>query len=378
MSKGPAWLSGPEINRIPRCTSLITAGMEKGLHIGAQVCIRHNGETVADFATGLANQDHPLRRDHRMLWLSAGKPLTAVAVAQQVQAGKLSFEDPVVKHLPEFAEHGKEDVLLRHLLTHTHAYQPPSLDWPRMAWSDVISRICAARIPPGRTPGDYAAYDAQTTWYLLAEILQRMQDTAYHLVVQRDVLEPVGCLNSSLGMPAAEFDWGVNIDEIARLHDMGGPQAHPWTGDDALRAEAHNPGGGAVGPVRELALFYENLLNVWHGSGNQQWLSQPILQHMTARQREGLRDESFKQVVDWGYGFLINSAKYGLVAPYGYGAHASADTFGHGGMQSTSAYCDPENNLVVAVTWNGLPGEAKHNKRAHEFNTALYEELDLA
>jgi CubicO group peptidase (beta-lactamase class C family) len=99
---------------------------------------------------------------------------------------------------------------------------------------------------------------------------------------------------------------------------------------------------------------------------------------MTSRQRTGLKDNSFGQVIDWGLGFLINSARYGAAAiPYGYGRHASDGTFGHGGMQSSSGFADPENKLAVAIIFNGLPGEPKHQKRIHDAATALYEDLGL-
>src|SRR5690349_1571931 len=81
----------------------------------------------------------------------------------------------------------------------------------------------------------------------------------------------------------------------------------------------------------------------------------------------GLKDHSFGQVVDWGLGFLINSARYGAMAdPYGYGKHASDATFGHGGMQSSAGLGDPENKIAAAIIFNGLPGEPKHQKRIND------------
>src|SRR3712207_4706352 len=101
--------------------------------------------------------------------------------------------------------------------------------------------------------------------------------------------------------------------------------------------------------------------------------------------------------MDWGLGFLINpqaragagasaraptradeSAEPKGAAPYGYGAHASPRTFGHGGSQCCTAFADPERDLAVAIVWNGRPGEARHDERLRATLEALYSDLGFA
>jgi CubicO group peptidase (beta-lactamase class C family) len=109
----------------------------------------------------------------------------------------------------------------------------------------------------------------------------------------------------------------------------------------------------------------------------------PLLQpdtarEMTRRQRVGLFDDTFQQIIDWGLGFAIDSKRYGReMVSYGYGRFASDETFGHGGAQSTCGFADPVHDLVVAWAFNGLPGEKKHQHRAHDLNTAIYQDLGL-
>jgi CubicO group peptidase (beta-lactamase class C family) len=100
---------------------------------------------------------------------------------------------------------------------------------------------------------------------------------------------------------------------------------------------------------------------------------------MTARHRAYTTDKTFGAIIDWGLGFMINSAIYGNDdAPYQFGPHASPRTFGHSGNQSSAAFADPEHRLVVALTFNGMPGEAKHQPRMRAALTAVYEDLGLA
>ncbi|MGI8905357.1 MAG: serine hydrolase domain-containing protein [Candidatus Sumerlaeaceae bacterium] len=376
------------INELPRCTALLQQGIERGLHIGAQMSVSLQGRVVADFAVGLARDGKPLRTDHRMLWLSAGKPLLAVAIAQLWEQGRLTPEDLVADHIPEFAAHAKSGIQIQNLLTHTHAYEPPAVDWPRLHWDEIIAQICNARIPEGRVPGNYAAYDPQTTWYLLAEILQRITGEAFHAYVQREVLGSIRCQKASIGLPSGQYTSMLESDEIAPLHDTNHSardqldlrthQVPVWAGDNELRAHARNPGGGALGPARELCAFYNMLSDLWNGVAGAGPLSPKTVRTMTERSRSGLVDRTLHGRIDWGFGFLINSNRYGSeTTPYGYGKYASESTFGHSGVQSTSAYADPLQKLAVALIFNGLPGEPKHEKRNRELNTLIYEELAL-
>ena len=99
---------------------------------------------------------------------------------------------------------------------------------------------------------------------------------------------------------------------------------------------------------------------------------------LTSRQRVGMFDQTFRHKIDWGLGFIVNSAKYGeQTVPYGFGRHASPRAFGHGGMQSSVGFGDPEFGLAGAVIFNGAPGEARHTKRIRLLMTALYEDLGL-
>ena len=63
----------------------------------------------------------------------------------------------------------------------------------------------------------------------------------------------------------------------------------------------------------------------------------------------------------------------------GWGEHTSEARRPLLGQQARSvAFADPDHHLVVALAFNGLPGEPKHQQRTRDVLTSLYEELDLA
>ena len=103
-------------DRLLRTRGAIAAGIRDGLHPGAQLYASLHGEPVAAAALGEERPGVLLTPDHLMLWLSSTKPVPAIAVAQLWERGLLELDDPVARHLPEFAAHGKEGITLRHLL----------------------------------------------------------------------------------------------------------------------------------------------------------------------------------------------------------------------------------------------------------------------
>src|SRR5215207_517825 len=105
--------------RLPKTLSAIRRGLEAGLHVGAQLYVSFRGETIADVGEGIPRAGVPMRTDTLMLWLSAGKPVSAIAVAQLWERGLLDLDDPVARHIPEFGVNGKDVVTIRHILTHT-------------------------------------------------------------------------------------------------------------------------------------------------------------------------------------------------------------------------------------------------------------------
>ncbi|MEI8196699.1 MAG: serine hydrolase, partial [Phycisphaerae bacterium] len=66
---------------LPRTGAVLQDGITQKLHIGVQLYVVQKGRIVIDAARGEARPGVLMRPDTLMLWLSAGKPLTAVAIA---------------------------------------------------------------------------------------------------------------------------------------------------------------------------------------------------------------------------------------------------------------------------------------------------------
>ncbi|HXX36767.1 MAG TPA: serine hydrolase domain-containing protein [bacterium] len=359
----------------PRTSGVVARGIADRLHLGVQLYVAIDGATLADVGVGQAQPGTALTADTIMPWLSAGKPAGAIAIARLWERGALELDDPATRFIPEFGTHGKAGVTIRHLLTHTGGFRGGIRARPDAPWDEVIARICDMRLEPRWIPGQRAGYHSWTSWFILAEIVHRAGGREYSRVVREEIFEPAGMSSSWIGIPPeARAAYG---DRFGILYDTSRKEAHQSEADAEALGRPYRPGGSGRGPMRELGRFYE-MLRARGRLGDTRLLLPQTVEALTARHRAGMFDQTFRCVMDWGLGFVLDSKMYGPGIPYGYGRHASSRTFGHSGRESSCAFCDPERGLVVAWAANGMPGDPRHQARAAALNEAIYEDLGLA
>src|SRR5262245_39433433 len=134
-------MPGADLSALPRTTAALQEGILAGLHLGAQLAVWRDGAEVASGALGENRPGEPLTAAHQMTWLSATKPVTAVALLQLWERGLFELDDPVARHIPEFAAHGKERITVRHLLLHTGGIRRLDLGWPERSWEEILATI---------------------------------------------------------------------------------------------------------------------------------------------------------------------------------------------------------------------------------------------
>lgn len=359
---------------LTRTRDALERGIAEGLHLGAQLYVSLAGEAT-DLVVGERRPGEPMTADTLNIWLSSSKPIAAVALARLWEAGELDLDDPVARFVPEFGAHGKGGITLRHVLTHTSGFRLLNVGWPEASWDEIVATISAARPEPRWTPGHKAGYHLAASWFMLGEVIRRVDGRPYSEVVRRELFEPLGMDDSWVGMPRDRFlAYG---DRLGRMYGTEGAEriARGW------HREAHvvgcSPGGNGYGPIRGLGRFYEMLLarGTWNG---RRLVSPQTVEALVTPHRVGMVDQTFKVKLDWGLGFICDSKHYGVErTPYGYGRHASRRTFGHSGFQSSTGFADPEHGLTVALVVNGNPGEPRHTERFQAITEAIYEDLGL-
>ncbi len=364
-------IEGSGAAAVPGAVAEVVSGIDRGLHLGAQLYASIDGKVVADLGIGEARAGVPMTPDSMVVWFSMTKPTVAVAVAQQWERGNLELDDRVADHLPGFATHGKDAITLRHLLTHTAGIRgadavvshAPGPEY----WDEIVAGICAITPEADWVPGQRAGYHLTSGMTLLAEIVRRCDGRHFEQYVRDEVFEPLGMTDCWVGMPPERVaGYG---ERIGTMHVTASGSAVPFADlDGEVQLTRCSPGGGGRGPMRQLARLYEALLARGELDGRRV-LTPQSAEAVTARHRVGLYDETYHVVCDWGLGFAIDA--------YGMGRHTSPRAFGHGGALSAISFADPEHGLVAVLQTNGMCSNDDHYLRLDAVTSALYEDLDL-
>ncbi len=350
-------------------------GIKNGWHLGGQLYVSLRGQTQISVAVGESAPGKPQETNDLLLWLSAGKPLTAIGLALLLEQQGISTDSRVCDVIPEFGVEGKESITIHHLLTHTGGIRAADSIDETLDWDAMIHAICATRLDDNWIPGQKAGYHIAGSWYLLGEIIQRLSGKPFADFIRDQLTRPLGMSQTFLSFP--DSDHTKPLGSLCLLYDTfaGKQQPHSNWNNPAYTQRAR-PGSNIRGPISDLGRFYEALLG--YGPNPSPLPSTSMINRVTTRQRSGMYDHTLLGTIDWGYGFLIQPPTPLPVHPgYTYGSHASAETFGHSGNQCACAFADPAHGLVVAWICNGRPGERIHQLRSNSINNAIYQDLGL-
>ena len=179
---------------IPTDFSALTAYLRDWLAAvpspGLAISVTDRQKTLysASLGYGDAAARRPARADTTFQIGSIGKSMTALALMQLVQAGRLDLDAPLSTHLPWFAmpsRHGP--IALKHMLSHT-AGLPAGTDFtPAARYEGYALREAEAAWEPGSR-----FHYSNTGYKLLGWLLEDVTGLPYGEVIRRRVLEPLG------------------------------------------------------------------------------------------------------------------------------------------------------------------------------------------
>ena len=90
---------------------------KEDLELGASACVTLEGQPVVDLWAGDANpQGHPWQEDTIVNVYSTTKTMAGLCVLMLADRGEVDFGAPVATYWPEFAQKGKENVLVSHVM----------------------------------------------------------------------------------------------------------------------------------------------------------------------------------------------------------------------------------------------------------------------
>ncbi|MES2521283.1 MAG: serine hydrolase domain-containing protein [Gemmatimonadota bacterium] len=233
---------------------------DAGIFSGAVVVAR-DGKPVLAEAYGYADRDRKIANtlDTPFLMGSMSKLFTGLAVGQLVEQGKLGYDDPLAKFLPDFpdAESAKR-IQIKHLLSHTSGLGsgPSMFDSTLIDGQTTIKAIVDAfdRKPPAFDPGTKYAY-SNMGFVLLGRVIETVTGEDYYEYMQKRVFAPVGATSASFPLLPKN---GVAVAPMAYPYEMAwdSPNLRLYTqnvlGKQTRRGSA--AGGGVVSALDLLKL----------------------------------------------------------------------------------------------------------------------------
>jgi CubicO group peptidase (beta-lactamase class C family) len=178
-----------------------------GEELGGSIAVDLDGETVVDLWGGYRDEARttPWTQDTLVNVWSTTKTVTNLAMLTLVERGQLDVHAPVAEYWPEFAAAGKEDVRVRHLMSHTSGvagWDPPFTVEDMYDWDTSTARLAAQA--PWWEPGTASGYHANNQGHLLGEVLRRIDGRHLKQYVAEELAGPLG---ADLQIGAAEEYW---------------------------------------------------------------------------------------------------------------------------------------------------------------------------
>ena len=342
------------------------AFVDSGDLAGAVTVVGRKGGVVHHEAVGfrdLGTKDE-MKKDTLFRIASMTKPVTAIGIMILADEGKLSPDDDVAKHLPEFADQrimqtsdGSEEykrpqrpVKLRDLLTHTSGVA----EYPKGV-NDVYAKrnrtlaetaLATALQPLRFEPGTKWAY-SNPGIDTLGRVIEVVSGDSYEGFLKKRVFDPLGMADTAF------YPTPGQMKRLAITYDRkkDGPLTPAGFSLIGLPANPKHPipAGGLISSGADYARLCRMMLNKGELDGKRV-LSEKAVAEMTRTQTDGI-PTGFVDGMSFGYGWAV------VKEPKGVTKAVSAGTFGHGGAFGTQAWVDPQQDVfvILLIQRTGLP-----------------------
>jgi CubicO group peptidase (beta-lactamase class C family) len=181
--------------------------------VGGGIAIVHGQEPATEFYFGVMRNGAQQRvdGDTSYNWASITKSMTAIAILQLRDRGKLSLDDPAVRYVPELQqvhdEFGPIDAItIRDLLTHSAGFRNPTWPWDcddqtncdwqpfePTHWAQVAAMLPYTHV--AFKPGTQWSY-SNPGYVFLGQIIERLSGDDFEVYVEKNILMPLGMTES--------------------------------------------------------------------------------------------------------------------------------------------------------------------------------------
>lgn len=209
-------------------TQLVATGEPPGL----SVVVVKAGQVVYNRAFGMADGPRQIAATPETVyhWWSMTKIVTAIAILQLQERGRLHLDDPVTTYLPAFQVQtppgSSQPITIRHLLNHSSGLPDPvpaMIGWVHYAdeWVDQTA-LLARHLPHYNqlsfAPGSKARY-SNLGYMVLGAVIEAVSGQAYADYVREQILRPLGMTQTDfLYTPALQLHEASGSQPVVHLY----------------------------------------------------------------------------------------------------------------------------------------------------------------
>ena len=243
-----------------------------------------------------------------------------------VEEGKLDLDAPVQRYAPAFRGTGKEQVTIRHLLTHSSGLPA----W-RPLYTEATTRAAALALvdttPLLRPPGDTFVY-SDLGAIVLTQVVEAVTGERLDRFLERRLFGPLAMTGTRFLPPP---EWRDRIAPTERSQD-GTIIRGTVHDENAWKLGGVSGHAGLFSTAGDLGRFATWLLSAWHKD--------------SLRAREFTRRQGLPPGSSRALGWDTPSENSSAGTKFGPGA------FGHTGFTGTSIWLDPDRDLFIILLSN--------------------------
>ena len=354
----------------------------QGEELGARIAVDLDGESLVDIWGGHTDVEktRPWTADTIVNVWSTTKTITSLAALMLVDRGELDVYAPVAKYWPEFAANGKENVELRHLMSHTSGvsgWDPPFTGEDMYDLEGCVPRLAAQA--PWWEPGTASGYHALNQGHLVGEVIRRVSGKPLKQFVAEEIAGPMG---ADFQIGAREEDWSRITDVVPppplpfdlATADPASPMVRTFTGPVADAAAANtaawrNADMGATnghGHARSVVQIMR-VMSLGGEAGGVRLLSPETIELVFDQQSDGV-DLVLGIPLRFGIGYALPKQETVPYIPDG-------KICFWGGWGGSLIVMDLDRRLTIGYTMNRMAPGIIGSDRAESYLTAVYDAL---
>lgn len=353
--------------------------VDEGKVAGITTLVARHGKVVSFDTYGVQNLEtrKPLAKDTIFRIRSMTKPVTGVAMMMLWEQGKWTLDDPVAKHIPEFANltvatpNGKvpqvRPMTMRQLMSHTAGFDVGGrydfdVSGPQSRYDDVNRKVNytygaqslqvmidkLAKVPLAYQPGTDWRYGLSVN--IQGYIVEKLSGQRLDVFYRTRIFEPLGMKDSGFWVEPSKAGRVTNVFTY-------GPDKRIMTApaqtDPLSKPVFHGGAGGLLSTAEDYFRFAQMVLNGGQANGTRflkastvELMRTNVLEEGVKVNLYGLREEG----IGFGMDFAI------VMDPSKAGTPIGKNSFYWEGAFGSWFWIDPTNDVVVVGMIQNLSG----------------------